>query len=186
MFVSNLTQFLHFNFYSWLSRLMLFISKQQFSHDCHYCCFNFSLCLIWVKYAIFYFSSASSSLFLPTLFKHCILKALIHSVSDDHLVLNKVFKDEICFQSPLDNVCHLHIWKKLGRQRMGNRWKLKLEQSHIHKMQWSRIHLPLSQSVSVFMSLMPTRRTTKSLFLFLTAGDCSWLTPARTNAKTRL
>lgn len=52
--------------------------------------------------------------------------------------------------------------KKLRRQRMGNRWKLKLEWHNIHKMLWSRIHLPLSQSVSVFMSLIPTCRMAKS------------------------
>lgn len=135
----------------------------------------------WVKYPIFYFSSASSALFLPTLFKHCILKALTHRASDDHLVLNTKFKAEICFQSP-SGQC-LSSMKTLRRQRIGNRWQLKLEQYNIHKMQWSRIHLPLSQSVSAFMSSRPTSRTTKGPFLFLGGGDCSWLTPAETNAQ---
>jgi len=53
-----------------------------------------------VKDAIFYFISVSSALFLPMFFKHCFLKALIHSASDDNLVLSKEFKDEIHFQSP--------------------------------------------------------------------------------------
>lgn len=127
----------------------------------------------WVKYPIFYFSSASSALFLPTLFKHCILKALTHAASDDYLVLNTKFKAEICFQSP-SGQC-LSPMKTLRRQRIGNRWQLKLEQYNIHKMQWSRIHLPLSHSVSAFMSSMSTSRTTKSPFLFLSGGDCSFV-----------
>lgn len=135
----------------------------------------------WVKYPIFYFSSASSALLLPILFKHCILKALTHTASDDHLVLNSKFKTEIYFQSP-SGQC-LSSMKILWRQRIGNRWQLKLEQYNIHKMQRSRIHLPLSQSVSAFMSSMPTSRKTKSSFLFLTGGDYSWLSPAETNAK---
>lgn len=135
----------------------------------------------WVKYPIFYFSSASSALLLPRLFKHYILKAPTHTASDDHLVLNTKFKAEICFQSP-SGQC-LSSLKTLRRQRIGNRWQLKLEQYNIHKMQWSRIHLPLSQSVSAFMSSRPTSRTTKSPFLFLTGGDCSWLSPAENNAK---
>lgn len=144
---------------------------------------------IWFKYPIFYFSSASSALFLPMLFKHCVLKALIHSASDGYLVLSNEFKDEIGFQSPSGQCLSSTYTKKknkLRRQRMGNRWKVKLEKYNIHKMQWSRIHLPFSQSASVFMSLMPTCRTAKSLFLFLTAGDCSWPTPTTTNAKTGL
>lgn len=135
----------------------------------------------WVKYPIFYFSSASSALLLPILFKHCILKALAHTASDDHLVLNSKFKTEIYFQSP-SGQC-LSSMKILWRQRIGNRWQLKLEQYNIHKMQRSRIHLPLSQSVSAFMSSMPTSRKTKSSFLFLIGGDYSWLSPAETKAK---
>lgn len=127
----------------------------------------------WVKYPLFYFSSASSALFLPTLCKHCILKALTHTTSDDYLVLNTKFKAEICFQSP-SGQC-LSSMKTLRRQRIGNRWQLKLEQYNIHKMQRSRIHLPLSHSVSAFTSSMPTSRTTKSPFLFLSGGDCSFV-----------
>lgn len=136
----------------------------------------------WVKYPIFYFSSASSAQFLPMLFKHCIFKALTHSASDDHLVLNTKFKDEIFFQSP-SGQC-LSSMKTLRRWRIENRWQLKLEQYNIHKMQWSRIYLPLHQSVSAFMSSVPTSRTTRSPFLFLIGGDCRWLSPAEPNAKT--
>lgn len=109
-----------------------------------------------MKYPIFYFSSASSALFLPMLFRHCVLKALINPASDWPSCTQQRVQRWDTFPKPLWTMFVTYIYAKMSRrQRMGNRWKLKLERYNIHKMQWPRIHQPLSQSVSQSLHLCP-------------------------------
>lgn len=59
------------------------------------------------------------------LFKHCILKALIHSASDGYLVLSNEFKDEIGFQSPSGQCLSSTYIKKIEETKDGEQMKSK-------------------------------------------------------------